>query len=186
MAGGVSAAGLSSGCSAGERRRTAEKRALAGAKAAHAGSSGHPGLYAHRASGRAAGAFSGPSRGFFRGAPGKNRAAPGQNGAFGRPSGAGTAGVGGKKAPFCREKGGQRGCAGAKTGGESWRGVKGSLAMCRESSGGFGGKSWGFEKAFSRAYRKKPLFAPFLCRWRTVIGADNLVDRSGCYLGRKE
>ena len=36
---------------------------------------------------------------------------------------AGTAGVGGKKTPFCREKGGQRGCAGAKTGGESLRGV---------------------------------------------------------------
>lgn len=95
-------------------RRAAHGRAQAGQKAAHAGASGYPGLCAHRASGRAAGAFSGPSRGFSRGAPGKNRAAPGQNGAFGRPSGAGTAGVRGKKAPFCREKGGQRGCAGAK------------------------------------------------------------------------
>ena len=121
LAGGVSAA-------AGLFRAAGGARAGAsGAKSRTRGRFRASGGVPRRASGRAAGAFSGPSRGFFRGAPGKNRAAPGQNGAFGRPSGAGTAGVGGKKAPFCREKGGQRGCAGAKTGGESWRGVKGYL-----------------------------------------------------------
>lgn len=56
-------------------------------------------------------------------APGKKRAEPGQNGGVRAGKKAGTVGAGGKKAPFCREKGGQRGCAGAKTGGESWRGV---------------------------------------------------------------
>ena len=74
--------------------------------------------------------------------------------------------------------------------GENWRrklaGRVGLVGTFRESWGGFGGKSWGFEKAFSRAYRKKPLFAPFLCRWRTVIGADNLVVPSGCFFARKE
>lgn len=56
-------------------------------------------------------------------APGKKRAAPGAKPDVRAGKKAGTAGAGGKKAPFCREKGGQRGCAGAKTGGESWRGV---------------------------------------------------------------
>lgn len=56
-------------------------------------------------------------------APGKKRAEPGAKRGVRAGKKAGTAGAGGEKAPFCREKGGQRGCAGAKTGGESWRGV---------------------------------------------------------------
>ena len=105
------------------RRKAAggRKRALAGAKAAHAGASGGLGVCAGLGS-------PGETRGqpgLFPGAPGKNLASPGQKEAFGAAFRAGTAGVGGKKAPFCREKGGQRGCAGAKTGGLSLRGVKG-------------------------------------------------------------
>ena len=67
--------------------------------------------------------FRGGSRGFFTGRPGRK---PGGAGAKrgGRASfGGGYGGRWGRKAPFCREKGGQRGCGGAKTGGESWRGV---------------------------------------------------------------
>lgn len=121
LAGGVSAAaGLSLGCSAGERRRTAEKRALAGAKAAHAGASGVPGV-------RAGPGSPGKTRGQPGHFPGRAGQKPGLTGAKRGTWAASRGGYGGrwggKKAPFCREKGGQRGCAGAKTGGESLRGV---------------------------------------------------------------
>lgn len=119
-------------------------------------------------------------------APGKKTGGAGAKRGVWAGKKAGTAGVGGKKAPLLPRKRRATGLCW----GENWRrklaGRVGLLGAFRESSGGFGGKSWGFEKAFSRAYRKKLLFAPFLCRWRTVIGADNLVVRSGCYLGRKE
>ena len=121
--------------------------------------------------------------------PGVRRAKPGSAGAKRGRSGGQKGGYGGRwgqKSPFLPRKRRATGLCW----GENWRrklaGRVGLFGTFRESSGGFGGKSWGFEKAFSRAYRKKPLFAPFLCRWRTVIGADNLVVRSGCYLGRKE
>lgn len=109
---------------------------------------------------------------------GKTGRSGGQKGRYG--------GRWGQKSPFLPRKRRATGLCW----GENWRrklaGCVGLFGTFRESSGGFGRKSWGFEKAFSRAYRKKSLFAPFLCRWRTVIGADNLVVRSGCYLGRKE
>ena len=62
---------------------------------------------------------------FSRAQPGKNQASPGRKGAFGRPSGAALAGVGGKKAPFCRKSLAKGAVLGAKTGGKSLRGVKG-------------------------------------------------------------
>ena len=127
----------------------------------------------------------GPSRAFFRGRAGKSRAAPGQNGAFGRPSGAGTAGVGGEKAPFAAKRAGNGAVAGQKLA-EKAGGVCRVIRHLQGIFGRFRRKSWGFGKAFPRAYRKELPFAPFLCRWRTVIGSDNLVVRSGCYLGRKE
>ena len=149
---------------------------------------------------RTRGGFRGPRGVRGRRGPGKNRGKPGlhpgarrakngrrrgQNGAFGRAKRRVRRALGAKKPPFARKRRATGLCWG-----ENWRrklaGRVGLFGTFRESSGGFGGKNWGFEKAFSRAYRKKPLFAPFLCRWRTVIGANNLVVRSGCYLGRKE
>ena len=56
---------------------------------------------------------------FFRGAPGKNQASPGRKGAFGRPSGAALAGVGGKKAPFCRKSAGRGAVLGRKLAGRA-------------------------------------------------------------------
>lgn len=100
-------------------RRTAGAN---GAKSRTRGRFQGSGLCARRASGRAAGAFSGPSRGFSgeRRAKkngrrrAKKRAAPGQNGAFGRPSGAGTAGVGGKKPLFTAKRAGNGAVLGRK------------------------------------------------------------------------
>ena len=163
-----------------------------GARRAEAGASGQKS--------RTRGGFQGPrgvrgrrgpgqKRGKPRLHPGARRAKTGGAGAKRGRSGGQKGGYGGRwgqKSPFLPRKRRATGLCW----GENWRrklvGRVGLFGTFRESSGGFGGKSWGFEKAFSRAYRKKPLFAPFLCRWRTVIGADNLVVRSGCYLGRKE
>ena len=135
----------------------------------------------------------------FRG-PGQNRGKPGlhpgarrakngrRRGKTGRSGGqkGGYGGRWGQKSPFLPRKRRATGLCW----GENWRrklaGRVGLFGTFRESSGGFGGKVGGFEKAFPRAYRKELPFAPFLCRWRTVIGADNLVVPSGCYLGRKE
>ena len=122
----------------------------------------------------------GGSRGFFRGAPGESRAAPGQNGAVGRPSGAGTASVGGEKPPFAAKRAGNGAVAGRKLA-EKAGGVCRVIWRLQGIFGRFRRKIWGFEKAFPRAYRKDLPFAPFLCRWRTVIGGDNLVVRSGCF-----
>lgn len=91
----------------------------------------------------------------------------------------------GQKNPFCRKKGGQRGCAGAKTGGVIGGACR-VVCPCAGIFGRFRRKSWGFEKAFPRAYRKELPFVPFLCRWRTVSGGDSLVVRSGCFFARKE
>ena len=65
----------------------------------------------------------GAKRGFIRARAGQKTGSAGTKRGVRAGKKAGTAGVGGKKAPICREKGGQRGCAGAKTGGKSWRGV---------------------------------------------------------------
>ena len=174
---------MTGGVSAGGRRRTAGKngrnrgekphtRALPGRRGVCAGA-GIPGK-------------TGPSGPFSGARPGKSRAAPGQNRAFGRPSGgAGTAGVGGKKPLFAAKRAGNGAVAGRKLA-EKAGGVCRVIRHLQGIFGRFRRKSWGFGKAFPRAYRKELPFAPFLCRWRTVIGGDNLVVRSGCYLGRKE
>ena len=56
---------------------------------------------------------------FFRAQLGKNQASPGRKGAFGRPSGAALAGVGGKKAPFCRKSAGRGAVLGRKLAGRA-------------------------------------------------------------------
>ena len=97
----------------------------------------------------------------FPGAAGQNQASPGRKEAFGRPPGAGLAGIGGKKSPFLPQKCWPRGCAGAKTGGKSLRGVKGYPDLFRESSGGLGGNAVGFAKPFHAHIGRKtfqPLF----------------------------
>lgn len=149
------------------------------------------------------------TRGGFRGprgvrgcrGPGQNRGKPGlhpgarrakngrrrgQNRTFGRAKRRVRRALGAKRPLFAAKKAGNGAVLGRKlaekAGGACrviWPCAGNLRAVSAEKAGGF-------EKAFSRAYRKKPLFAPFLCRWRTVIGADNLVVRSGCYLGRKE
>ena len=163
---------------AGFRRRSFRAAGANGAKSRTRGR--------FRASGAVARArIRGGSRGFFRGAPGESRAAPGQNGAVGRPSGAGMAGVGGEKPPFAAKRAGNGAVAGRKLA-EKAGGVCRVIRHLQGIFRRFRRKSWGFGKAFPRAYRKELPFAPFLCRWRTVIGGDNLVVRSGCYLGRKE
>ena len=153
-----------------------KKRAQSGRKAAHAGASGASGVCAapgSRAKPGQAGPFSGAG-------PGKSRAAPGQNGAFGRPSGAGTAGVGAKKPLFAAKRAGNGAVAGRKLA-EQAGGVCRVIRCLQGIFGRFRRKNWGFGKAFPRAYRKDLPFAPFLCRWRTVIGGDSLVVRSGCF-----
>ena len=65
----------------------------------------------------------GGSRGFFTGRAGRKSGGAGAKRGGRAPFGGGYGGRWGRKSPFCREKGGQRGCGGAKTGGESWRGV---------------------------------------------------------------
>ena len=153
-----------------------KKRAQSGRKAAHAGASGASGVCA----GAGIRGKTGPSRAFFRGRAGKSRAAPGQNGAFGRLSGAGTAGVGAKKPLFAAKRAGNGAVAGRKLA-EKAGGVCRVIRCLQGIFGRFRRKNWGFGKAFPRAYRKDLPFAPFLCRWRTVIGGDNLVVRSGCF-----
>jgi len=132
---------------------------------------------------------SGQNRGQAGLHPGARRAKNGQRrdktGCSGGQKG-GYGGRWGQKSPFLPRKRRATGLCW----GENWReklaGRVGLFGTFRESSGGFGGKVGGFEKPFPRAYRKELPRAPFLCRWRTVIGADNLVVPSGCYLGRKE
>ena len=148
------------------------------------------------------------TRGGFRGpggvrryrGPGQNRGKPGlhsgarrakngrHRGKTGRSGGqkAGLAGAGAQKAPFFCPKRGGRWAVRAENWREKLAACVGLFGTFRESSGAFGGKVGGFEKPFPRAYKKELPRAPFLCRWRTVIGADNLVVPSGCYLGRKE
>ena len=155
------------------------------AKAAHPGACGLPGLWRAKLPGGQPGPFrarAGAFSGVHRAKTGRRRGKTGRSGALrGRVRRA----LGAKKPLFAAKRAGN----GAVLG-RNWRrklaGRVGLFGTFRESSGGFGGKGGGFEKAFPRAYRKELPFAPFLCRWRTVIGAINLVDRSGCYLGRKE
>ena len=155
------------------------------AKAAHPGACGLPGLWRAKLPGGQLGPFrarAGAFSGVHRTKTGRRRGKTGRSGALrGRVRRA----LGAKKPLFPAKRAGN----GAVLG-RNWRrklaGRVGLFGTFRESSGGFGGKGGGFEKAFPRAYRKELPFAPFLCRWRTVIGAINLVDRSGCYLGRKE
>ena len=154
-------------------RRTAEKTGANGAK------SRTRGRFRASGAGRAPG-FEAAAGASLRGAPGEGRAAPGQNGAVGRPSGAGTAGVGGEKPPFAAKRAGNGAVAGQKLA-EKAGGVCRVIRNLQGIFGRFRRKSWGFGKAFPRAYRKELPFAPFLCRWRTVIGGDNLVVRSGCF-----
>ena len=159
-----------------------QKRARAGKKAAHAGASGVPGgVRGCRGSGQ--------NRGQPGLHPGARRAKNGRRrGKTGRSGGqkGGYGGRWGQKSPFLPRNRRATGLCW----GENWRrklaGRVGLFGTFRKSSDGFGGKVGGFEKPFPRAYRKELPRAPFLCRWRTVIGADNLVVPSGCYLGRKE
>lgn len=174
LAGFSAAAGFSG-------RRAAHGRAQTGRKAAHTGASGAvraglpggpPGSFRVRS-----GAFSGARRA----KTGRRRGKTGRSGALrGRERRRW-----GQKNPFCRKKGGQRGCAGAKTGGVIGGACR-VVCPCAGIFGRFRRKSWGFEKAFPRAYRKELPFVPFLCRWRTVSGGDSLVVRSGCFFARKE
>lgn len=96
-----------------------QKRVRAGKKAAHAGLPGSQGCARAPGSREKPGQAGSPSGR----APGKKTGGAGAKRGVRAGKKAGTAGAGGEKAPFCREKGGQRGCAGAKTGGESLRGV---------------------------------------------------------------
>ena len=100
---------------------------------------------------------------FSRAQPGKNQASPGRKGAFGRPSGAALAGVGGKKAPFAAKVLAEGLCWG-----ENWReelaGREGLSGPLQVIFGRTGRKRLGLCKALSRAYRKKNVPAHFLCR----------------------
>ena len=159
-------------------RRTAEKTGANGAK------SRTRGRFRASGAGRAPG-FEAAAGASLRGAPGEGRAAPGQNGAVGRPSGAGTASVEGEKPPFAAKRAGNGAVAGQKLA-EKAGGVCRVIRNLQGIFGRFRRKSWGFGKAFPRAYRKDLPFAPFLCRWRTVIWDDNLVVRSGCFFCHAE
>jgi len=164
-----------------------------GARRAEAGAGGQKS--------RTRGGFRGPRGVRGRRGPGQNRGKPGlhpgarrakngrsrgKTGTFGRAKRRVRRALGAKKPLFAAKKAGN----GAVLGRKLTEKAGGACRVIWHLQGIFGRfrrkKLGGFEKAFSRAYRKKPLFAPFLCRWRTVIGADNLVVRSGCYLGRKE
>ena len=181
--GGFSAAaGLSSGGLVSERRRAAAKAGAGGQKSrtreGFRGSRGpqrcrgpgqkraQPGLFPGRAGQKPGG--SGAKRGVRAG----------ENGGYG--------GCWGQKSPFLPRKRLATGLCWGEAGGESWRGVKGYSPRYHQLRAVSAEKEGGFGKAFSRAYRKKPVFSPFLCRWRTVNGGDSLVYRSGCYFGRKE
>ena len=159
-------------------RRTAEKTGANGAKSRTRGRFRASG--ARRAPGfeAAAGAFPGRA-GRKSGGAGAKRG--------GRASfGGGYGGRWGRKAPpFAAKRAGNGAVAGRKLA-EKAGGVCRVIRHLQGIFGRFRRKGWGFGKAFPRAYRKELPFAPFLCRWRTVIGGDNLVVRSGCYLGRKE
>ena len=111
--GAVSAAGGATfGRSGGARRK---KRAQTGQKAAHAGVFGLPGLGAHRVSRRQPGLLYGARREKV----GRRRGKTGRSGVLrGRVRRAL-----GAKSPLLPRKGRAKGCGGAKTGGESWRGV---------------------------------------------------------------
>ena len=94
--------------------------------------------------------------------------------------------LGAQKAPFLPQTGRAAGCAGGKLAGKAG-GVCRVIGSCAGNLQAVSAdKAGGFEKLFPRAYRKELPRALLLCRWRTVIGADNLVVPSGCYLGRKE
>lgn len=115
--GAVSAAGWATlGRSGGARRAEA---GAGGQKSRTHGASGVPGVCA----GAGVPGKTGASRGSIRARAGQKKGGTGAKRGVRAGKKAETAGVGGKKAPFCREKGGQRGCAGAKTGGKSWRRV---------------------------------------------------------------
>ena len=108
------------------RRRAGQP---SGVRAAHGGKNGRKrGKKPHTRAfsgfrGWARTGFRGGSRGFFTGRAGKKSGGAGAKRGGRAPFGGRVRRVWGRKAPFCREKGGQRGCGGAKTGGESWRGV---------------------------------------------------------------
>ena len=126
------------------------------------------------------------SRAIFRGRAGRKPSLTGAKRGVWAASRGGYGGRWGQKSPFLPRKGRATGLCW----GENWRrkltGRVGLFGPVQGIFGSFRRKKAGLAKALSRAYRKKPRFAPFLCRWRTVIGASNLVDRSGCYSGRKE
>ena len=95
---------------------------------------------------------------------GRSRAKPGltrpKRGVWAASRG-GLGGHWGQKSPFLPQKCWPRGCAGAKTGGKSLRGVKGYPDLFRESSGGLGGNAVGFAKPFHAHIGRKtfqPLF----------------------------
>ena len=158
-----------------------KKRAQSGRKAAHAGASGASGVCAAPGS-RAKPGQAGPFSGAGRAKAGRRRGKTGRSGALrGRVRRA----LGAKKPLFAAKRAGNGAVAGRKLAGKAG-GVCRVIRRLRGIFGRFRRKSWGFGKAFPCAYRKDLPFAPFLCRWRTVIGSDNLVVRSGCYLGRKE
>ena len=158
-----------------------KKRAQSGRKAAHAGASGASGVCAAPGS-RAKPGQAGPFSGAGRAKAGRRRGKTGRSGALrGRVRRA----LGAKKPLFAAKRAGNGAVAGQKLA-EKAGGVCRVIRHLQGIFGRFRRKSWGFGKAFPRAYRKELPFAPFLCRWRTVIGGDNLVVRSGCYLGRKE
>ena len=111
LAGEVSAeAGLPSGRSAGGRRRAAEKRALAGAEAAHAGAPG--GLGCARVPG--ARAKRGASRGFFRARRAKTGPRRGQKGRLGGLKGRVRRVLGAKKPTFAAKRAGNGAVLGRK------------------------------------------------------------------------
>jgi len=119
------------------------KRARAGEKAAHAGASGVPGVCA----GAGVPGKTGASRGSIRARAGqKNGRSRGKTGRSGGQKGR-YGGRWGQKSPFLpRKRRATRLCWG-----ENWRrklaGRVGLFGTFRESSGGFGGKSWGLRKS---------------------------------------
>ena len=163
---------------AGFRRRSFRAAGANGAKSRTRGRFRVSGAVRAPGFGAAAGAFSGA----HREKAGRRRGKTGRSGVLrGRVRRA----LGGEKPPFAAKRAGNGAVAGRKLA-EKAGGVCRVIRHLQGIFGRFRRKSWGFGKAFPRAYRKELPFAPFLCRWRTVIGGDNLVVRSGCYLGRKE
>ena len=158
MAGGfLAGAGLPSGCREGKRRLAAAEEGAGGCKSRALRRLPRE-LWSLQVPGSRAKTGAGPPF------SGRSRAKPGltrpKRGVWAASRG-GHGGHWGQKSPFLPQKCWPRGCAGAKTGGKSLRGVKGYPDLFRESSGGLGGNAGGFAKPFHAHIGRKtfqPLF----------------------------